>query len=51
MNKNFLLVVEKLESEIVTISESLRKDGHRVDIKNDIDSILASFKKEYTILH
>ncbi len=45
MNKKFLLVIDNLDDELTSIIESLKNQGHQVDINNNLDSILSSFSK------
>ena len=45
MNKKFLLAIDNLDDELKSIIESLKNQGHQVDLNNNLDSILSSYSK------
>ncbi len=45
MNKKFLLVIDNIDDELTSIIESLKNQGHQVEVNPNLDSILSSFSK------
>ena len=51
MDKKFLLVIDNIDDELTSIIESLKNQGHQVEINHNLDSILSSFSKgKYNVM-
>ncbi len=45
MNNKYLLAIDNLDNELKSIVESIKNQGHQVDLNNNLDSILSSYTK------